>query len=127
METVKPKLKSKAQLAELQDLLIDYQNNDELAEIIENVVRLTQKIYSRMVVGDETKNMIEEEEYVKLEQAVQALEARQRAYIKSENQLKLYCEELEIKAKELEESKNELVVSTKKIILDLKRDNQGLV
>lgn len=55
------------------------------------------------------------------------LEAKQRQYIKNQNQLKLYCEELEIKVKDLEVSKNQLVVSTKKVILDLKRDNQSLV
>lgn len=41
--------------------------------------------------------------------------------------MKLYCEELEVKVKDLEESKNQLVVSTKKVILDLKRDNQNLM
>lgn len=41
--------------------------------------------------------------------------------------MKLYCEEMEIKVKDLEESKNQLVVSTKKVILDLKRDNQNLM
>ena len=50
--------------------------------------------------------MVEEEEYQKLEISVQSLEARHRAYIKAENQMKLYCEELEGKVRELEESKN---------------------
>ena len=71
--------------------------------------------------------MVEQQEYNKLEQSVQNLEAKQRFYIKNQNQMKLYCQELEAKVKELQESKNQLVVSTKKVILDLKRDNQNLM
>ena len=55
---------------------------------------------------------------------MQTYEAKVRAHIKNEHQLKLYCDELEVKNKELEESKHDLVMSTKKTILELKRDNQ---
>lgn len=88
---------------------------------------MIQKYMGKLGSGQENKNMVEQQEYNKLEQSVQNLEAKQRFYIKNQNQMKLYCQELEAKVKELQESKNQLVVSTKKVILDLKRDNQNLM
>ena len=41
--------------------------------------------------------------------------------------MKLYCEELETKIKDIEEAKHQVVISTKKTILELKRDNQQLI
>lgn len=63
-------------------MLIDYQNNEELAEIIENVVKMAAR-YGRAGAAEEARPMVEEEEYNKLELCVQMLEARQRVYIKS--------------------------------------------
>ena len=37
---VKPRLKTKSQLAKLQDRLVDYHSNEELVEMIEDVLKI---------------------------------------------------------------------------------------
>lgn len=45
---VKPRLKTKSQLAKLQDRLVDYHSNEELAEIIEDVLKILGQVLPKV-------------------------------------------------------------------------------
>ena len=129
------KIRSKKGIAELQNILRDYHQNEELAAIILEVLKLlTAYENAKRDEPDEPKDSVSLEEYAALEAALQKTEASCRELIKVKNgilqvqqQLKVYSEDLEQRNSELEHNSDEMLKSTKQIVSGLKRELQRLV
>lgn len=113
-------IKTKEELAVLENKLNDYESLTELVEITKDVfVSLTEIIDEKLAGGDD-------ETYMELEKVVQKHEGEIRNHIRIEQQLKLYSESIQAKLDESEKTRTDMVEQTKTMINNLKRDNEKL-
>ncbi|CAD8064744.1 unnamed protein product [Paramecium primaurelia] len=126
-------IETKEELNQVEAELKDYETLSHLIGIIKAVftnlmMKVEKKIYKLEKQIDPnhsvTKSLRSDEEYEKLEQILIKYEGEIRNHIKIEQQLKLYAESLQNKLDESESSRAELLETTKKLISNLKRENQ---
>lgn len=99
IETAKAKL-TVEEAEQLRSTAMECQNCEQLSQSVVDVAKLNLSFFGNR---DAAAN---DEEYKKLELSLQILEGKERSYIQRENQMKLYCQELEDKVNELQTAKH---------------------
>ncbi|CAD8160630.1 unnamed protein product [Paramecium octaurelia] len=125
-------IETKSDLNEIEKELKDYENLTQLANIIKVVFtnlilkidKKVQKLEKNLDPNSSFKSLRTEDEYEKLEQTLIKYEGEIRNHIRLEQQLKLYTESIQTKLDESEATRNELLETTKKVMNNLKRENQ---
>ncbi|CAD8161182.1 unnamed protein product [Paramecium pentaurelia] len=125
-------IETKNDLNEIEKELKDYENLKQLVNIIKVVFtnliikidKKVQKLEKDVDPNVSIRSIRCEEEYEKLEQTVIKYEGEIRNHIRLEQQLKLYAESIQNKLDESEATRNELLETTKKVMNNLKRENQ---
>ncbi|CAD8168343.1 unnamed protein product [Paramecium pentaurelia] len=125
-------IETKSDLNEIEKELKDYENLTQLVNIIKVVFtnlmlkidKKVQKLEKNLDPNSSFKSIRTEDEYEKLEQTVIKYEGEIRNHIRLEQQLKLYSESIQTKLDESEATRNELLETTKKVMNNLKRENQ---
>ncbi|CAD8089662.1 unnamed protein product [Paramecium sonneborni] len=126
-------IETKEELNQVEAELKDYESLAHLVGIIKavftNLMLKVEKKISKLEKQVDpnhsiTKSLRSDEEYEKLEQTLIKYESEIRNHIRIEQQLKLYAESIQNKLDESETSRVELLETTKKLISNLKRENQ---
>ncbi|CAD8148370.1 unnamed protein product [Paramecium octaurelia] len=126
-------IETKEELNQVEAELKDYESLTHLIGIIKavftNLMMKVEKKISKLEKQIDpnysiTKSLRSDEEYEKLEQTLIKYESEIRNHIRIEQQLKLYAESIQNKLDESESSRTELLETTKKLISNLKRENQ---
>ncbi|CAD8059227.1 unnamed protein product [Paramecium primaurelia] len=126
-------IETKEELNQVEAELKDYESLSHLIGIIKavftNLMMKVEKKISKLEKQIDpnhsmTKSLRSDEEYEKLEQTLIKYESEIRNHIRIEQQLKLYAESIQNKLDESESSRAELLETTKKLISNLKRENQ---
>ncbi|CAD8080520.1 unnamed protein product [Paramecium sonneborni] len=125
-------IETKNDLNEIEKELKDYDNLQQLVNIIKVVFtnlilkidKKVQKLEQNVDPNVSLKSNRGEDEYEKLEQTVIKYEGEIRNHIRLEQQLKLYAESIQNKLDESEATRNELLETTKKVMNNLKKENQ---
>ncbi|CAK93044.1 unnamed protein product (macronuclear) [Paramecium tetraurelia] len=127
-------IETKEELNQVEAELKDYESLTHLIGIIKavftNLMMKVEKKISKLEKQIDpnhsiTKSLRSDEEYEKLEQTLIKYESEIRNHIRIEQQLKLYAESIQSKLDESESSRAELLETTKKLISNLKRENQS--
>ncbi|CAD8150451.1 unnamed protein product [Paramecium octaurelia] len=126
-------IETKNDLNEIEKELKDYENLPQLVNIIKVVFtnlmlkidKKVKKLEKDVDPNASLRSLRTEEEYEKLEQTVIKYEGEIRNHIRLEQQLKLYAESIQAKLDESESTRNELLETTKKVMNNLKRENQN--
>ncbi|CAD8068759.1 unnamed protein product [Paramecium sonneborni] len=126
-------IETKEELNQVEAELKDYESLSHLVGIIKAVftnlmLKVDKKISKLEKQIDPnysiSKSIRSDEEYEKLEQTLIKYEGEIRNHIRIEQQLKLYAESIQNKLDDSESSRGELLETTKKLISNLKRENQ---
>eukprot|EP00825_Cyclidium_porcatum_P036160 TRINITY_DN38044_c0_g1_i1.p1 TRINITY_DN38044_c0_g1~~TRINITY_DN38044_c0_g1_i1.p1 ORF type:complete len:260 (-),score=67.53 TRINITY_DN38044_c0_g1_i1:81-860(-) len=112
-------IQTKEDLTEIEKQLSDYDNLEQLIDIIKNIFshfvnKMEVKLKTPQQNNSQDNSQNQSEEYFQLEKIVQKHESEIRTHIRLEQQLKLYAETLQQKIDDSDKSTNKLVSTLKK-------------